>query len=389
MKVDALILGGGPAGATTALLLARAGHRVMLCEAHAVLRERVCGMYLCPAGVTLLDRLGILHRLDPARRLLGMVMVAPDLRRLETYFPPGDTAPSFGLALPRPALDLRLLELAAEAGAELRFGCRPGRLERSAEGWRALLPDETEVSASVLIGADGRKSATARLLGLSLPVRRSRTAIHIERPTRRAAPPLGQMHVFDDGAYVGLDPVSPDHINVSFVCDPDALRGLPVVDFINDHIARSPHLAELIEPLPPSARPVATFPASARVRAAAVADAALVGDASGYIDPLTGEGIYAAMWTADALAQTLSEGWSDRPTALARYAQIRARQQRAKSQLCELFQGIICRPWLADLALWALARRQAVADSFIGIVGNSYSPGQGFLRMARHLLAFS
>ncbi len=383
MKTDVLILGGGPAGATTALLAARAGMSVVLCEAHATLPERVCGMYLCPAGVALLDRLGLRERVGAgARKLRGMVMVAPDLQRLETFFPHGDGIPDHGLALPRPALDNALLDLAREAGASVRMGCRP-KVERTREGWRA-----DDIEARLLVGADGRKSATARLLGLSLPVRRSRTALHIDRPARIAAPPFGQMHVFDDGVYVGLNAITMDMVNVSLVCDPELLRTRPAREVINERIARSPHLAELIEPLPASAKPVATFPANARVRRTATHDAALVGDASGYTDPLTGEGIYAALWTAEALARCVADGWHDLPAALAGYARIRARRERAKTLLCELFQQVIARPWLANATLRLLARRQSVADSFIGIVGNSYSPARGIARIALALSAW-
>ena len=111
-----------------------------------------------------------------------------------------------------------------------------------------------------------------------------------------------------------------------------------------------------------------------------------MGDASGYIDPLTGEGIYGAFWTAEALVRELAAGWSDLPRALARYARIRARDQRHKAALCEGFQQIIRRPWLADRVHALLSLRQGVADSFIGIVGNSYSPARGFARIARHAL---
>ena len=318
MKADVLVLGGGPAGGLTALLYARAGHSVVLCESHAALPERVCGMYLCPAGVALLERLGLYDKLaSDARQLRGMVMVAPNLQRLETFFPQGEDLPEHGLALLRPQLDNTLLDLAREAGVQVRMGARPTSIERAANGWQAALPSGERLETRLLVGADGRKSSTARLLGLTLPVKRSRAAIHIDRPTLMPAPPLGQMHVFDDGAYAGLNPIAPGLMNVSMVCDPEVLRVLPVVEFINEHIARSPHLRALVEPLPADARPGVTFPTNARVRRAATHDAALVGDASGYIDPLTGEGIYAALWTAEALVNSTSQGWSILPTALA------------------------------------------------------------------------
>jgi flavin-dependent dehydrogenase len=200
---------------------------------------------------------------------------------------------------------------------------------------------------------------------------------------------MGQMHIFEDGAYAGMNSVVPGVVNLSFVCDPEALRGRPVVEFINEHLARSPHLQAMVDPLPSTARPVATFPTGARVRSAATHDAALIGDASGYIDPLTGEGIYGALWTAEALCESLRTGWKaegDLPAALARYARTRARRQRAKAGLNSLFQQVISRPWLANAVHRLLSRRQAVADSFIGIIGNSYSPAHGFARIARAAL---
>ena len=315
-----------------------------------------------------------------------MVMVAPNLSRLETHFPETDSIPDHGLALPRPALDEAFLDLGREAGAAIRMGARPKKVERYSGRWRATLLDGETINARLLVGADGRKSFTARMLGLSLPPQRSRTAVHVDCASLHAPPPFGQMHVFDDDTYIGLNPITSERVNFSIVCDPNALRGLEVVEFINDHIARSPHLSALLHPLPANAKPGATFPTSSRVRSAATHDAALVGDASGYTDPLTGEGIYGALWTADALVRALTDGWGDLPRALKRYADLRRQQQRAKTVLCELFQVFIRRPWLANSVHWLLSQRQEIADSFIGIVGNSYPPARGFARMAQQAL---
>lgn len=388
MRADVLILGGGPAGGMTALLAARAGMSVALCEAHATLPPRVCGMYLCPAGVAFLERLGIRERVGAsARRLDGMIMAAPNMGRLETHFPKGENMPDHGLALPRPALDQAFLDLAREAGAIVRMGARPVRLERDGGGWRATLAGGEQIDAKLLIGADGRKSFAARALGLAIAPRRTRAAVHVDCASPQGAPPFGQMHVFDDGTYVGLNPITPDRVNFSLVCDPDMLRG-GALDVINKHISRSPHLSQLLQPIGDDVKPDVTFPTNARVRRAATNDGALVGDASGYTDPLTGEGIYGALWTAEALVQSIVPGWSDLPRALDRYAELRSNQQRAKAVLCELFQIFIRRPWLANSIHWLLSRRQGVADSFIGIVGNSYSPARGFARIAQQALAF-
>lgn len=387
-QADVLILGGGPAGGLAALLFARAGFSVVLCEAHKVLPDRVCGMYLCPAGVALLERLGLRERLTAQAPVLrGMVLVAPNLERLETFFPGDEGGADHGLSVRRPKLDNDLLEIAHEQGATVRMGSRPLKVERGAGGWIAEMPRGERVTARLLVGADGRKSATARMLGLALPVRRTRTAMHIDTPARRPVSSLGELHVFDDGAYVGLNPISEGLMNFGMACDPEALRGTSVLDFINARIERSPYLREAVEPLPPEAKPGTTFPINARVRTAAVHDAALVGDASGYIDPLTGEGIFGALWTADELVRSVIEGWSDLPAALARYARARAQRQRLKCALCELFQQIITRPHLANGVHWLLSRKQAVADSFMGIIGNSYSPSRGFARIAKQALA--
>lgn len=387
--VDIIIVGGGPAGGMLAWSAARAGFSVILCEAHAVLPERICGAYLCPAGVRLLAELGVLDRLTGGcRELQGMIMVSPEGRSVQACFPREGHALPHGLALDRPGFDLRLLELSREAGAEIRMGARVKSFQRRGAVWEVELMDGTRLGSGLLVGADGRKSVVARLLGLNQPPRRTRAATHIDLPTSGPLPPFGQMHVFEDGSYAGLNPLAPGRVNVSFVCRPEALKEHGAAGWLNRRRKESA-LGQQIPEVGPGAKFGTTFPATASVSSPVGDHAALIGDASGFIDPLTGEGIYTALWSARALIAALVDCRNDVPRALLAYSKARRGTQRSKAALSHLFQTCISRPGLANGVLRFIARRQGAADAFIGMIGNTYSPPGGLARMFYHALGAS
>jgi menaquinone-9 beta-reductase len=113
---DVIVVGGGPAGSATAILLAERGWSVLLLDKTAFPRPKICGEYLSPESARILDRLGVLKDVDAAAQpIVGMRIIAPDGRRLEGRYPARGAWAGYrghGLAIPRETLDRLLFERA-------------------------------------------------------------------------------------------------------------------------------------------------------------------------------------------------------------------------------------------------------------------------------------
>jgi flavin-dependent dehydrogenase len=307
---------------------------------------------------------------------------------LTASFPPRGNRPSRGLALNRQLFDRQLLELAAGAGATVLMGHRLRSLERTARGWQVQIEHSRGVEvrrATLLVGADGRRSVVARALGLRQEVARDRVALHghFHRSERNGN--RGEMHLLRDGSYIGVDPTGDHEVNVSLVCSASRLRELGgprgtlqrYLSMAGDYQAR-------YGPYPQEAALRAVSPLTHRVSAAIAPGAALVGDAAGFVDPLTGEGIYTALSGARALADALAGATAfDSPgidAALLRYTDARRVLIEPKWRLHRGFQWLLDRPRLLEQTGRFLARRPRRGDAFLGIIGNVYRPFEGLVR---------
>jgi flavin-dependent dehydrogenase len=180
------------------------------------------------------------------------------------------------------------------------------------------------------------------------------------------------MHV-GRGGYCGVAPLSANAANVAFVVDRSQMAGAAadVAGFYLRTLRRWPVLwerlrgARLVAP-PHSIGPLAVEPV--RVTAPGVA---LVGDAAGFYDPFTGEGITLALRSAEILAPLADAALqADRSEALVEYETARREATRAKFLLNQLLQRLIAWPQLASGVARKLARRQDLADRLVGIAGD-------------------
>lgn len=380
---DVGVVGAGPAGATTALLLARAGLSVLLVDRARFPRDKPCSEYLSPATTGILERLGgnLLAAVEGAThaKLSGMKVVAPAGAAMCGRFRAGPRPYSF--ALPRTAFDALLVAAAARAGAVVwerttvedlvwDRGAVGGFVARSAAGHR------TTHRTRVVVGADGLRSVIARRLGLvrHSPPQRIAFAAHVADV--RGVDGVGELHVSHRG-YVGLGPVGGGVTTVALVVPLRRVRA-SARDYRREFFAeleRFPGLAGRFDARRLVREVLATGPFAQWARRAVVPGALLVGDAADFFDPFTGQGIHSALRGAELAAQALIPALaaSRQPVAveaLRPYARARRHAFRGKWLLERLIGLGVGWPALTDRVVGRLARRPELADLLVGATGN-------------------
>ena len=322
---DVIIVGAGPAGSVAAAVLARAGARVRLLDRATFPRDKLCGDTVNPGTLAALRRLGLSQPIDDrGLRVDGMRVTGPRGVTVEGRYPDG----LHGRALVRSDMDWALLQLAIDAGA---------RFESSAPVRRAIVEEsggarsvggvvvglggrEREIRAPVTVAADGRRSTLAFGLGLARhPPRPRRWAIGAYYENAGGMSSLGEMHV-RRGRYIGVAAVPGGIANVCLVKPFDAplhkkppdpfFTALLAAELAGDPLLRDRFAdARLVQP------PVVLGPLAVEVSPTDIRGLLLAGDAAGFIDPMTGDGLRFAVQggvlAAEAALQGLTEGWNE------------------------------------------------------------------------------
>lgn len=307
-RCDVLVIGAGPAGAAAATVAARAGLDVVMIDRATFPRDKTCGDAVSNHGMALLDELGAgdAVRAAPHALVRSGVAIFPDGASVARgYAEPG-------YIVSRLVLDDCLRKAAERAGARLVQGTRVERLRREGTAVVGAEGASLRVDAKVVIAADGYGSVAWPALGIATPRGRHLgvSSTLYARGTRHVLGADAAEHFFEHDLPCGYGWLFPDvdgvaNLGVYLRQDAYVRQGVALSALLERFISRHPERFEGMQrvgrvrtwslPLAP-----APWPRSAE-------GLLLVGDAGNFIDPMSGEGIWQALFTAIAAGRVATE----------------------------------------------------------------------------------
>jgi flavin-dependent dehydrogenase len=375
-----LVAGAGPAGSLAAMLLARAGLRVRVFDRAVFPRDKLCGDTLNPGALEILRALDATTRFESrALPIRGMVVTGGRGTRVAGEYGPG----VHGLAIARRDLDAALLEEALAAGADVEQGTavREPIVEATALGPRvvglrvARGRGAEDVRAPLTIAADGRRSRLAFALGLlRQPSHPRRWAIGAYFDGVPGPAGYGEMHI-RAGRYVGVAPLPGGLTNACVVVAEPRSGALAAPGLLLlATLRRDPALAGRFAAATMVSEPMVLGPLAVDASAVGVPGLLLAGDAAGFIDPMTGDGLRFAFRGAALAAAAAARALSDRAfDPVAWLAEVRRREFAGKWRFDRALRALVASPravtWAARGARLCppLVRRLISAAGDVGV----------------------
>ena len=366
-EVDVAIVGGGPAGSTLAALLAGRGFHVALIDRDCFPRDKLCGEFLSYDALPIVDALGVLGQIDAhGAPRVACCRIVGTRRTYDFGFPHAARGVS------RLLLDDLLVRAAVARGAELLEGWTAAQIandvvtiERDGES-RTLRP-------RVLAGAWGRWGRFDQQLGRAFVRDRSHRNFGFKRhyrpqPATRNPQPIIELYSFNRG-YLGASPVENGVTNICGLVHASRLAGHKGrwESFVDEIRAEEPALEALYAVHEPAQDGfLSSEPVIFRARSAVEGGVFMIGDASGVIDPLTGNGmamaIQSALLAAGSIARLL--GGEDRARVEDGYRAAHRVMFAHRIAWARRSAKMLSRPWLVD-ALMPTPLRHSPFGAFL------------------------
>lgn len=355
---DLVVVGGGPAGLAAAIAAHLGGLSAIVLDKRQGVLDKACGEGLMPSGVAALQGFGVEVAVEGWSRFTGIAYIDGDVRA-EADFPSGS-----GMGIRRVFLHEALVQRAEALGVELRWSQKVTGLADGGVQTEAGL-----VRGRFVVGADGLHSAVRHWLGLgSGAAKLQRFALRRHYRVRPWSKRV-EVHWADDcEAYV--TPTGPERVGIAFLWSGGKSR-------YDKLMTRFPRLAERLEGAEVETKVRGAGPLWQKVSGVTEGRVALMGDAAGYIDAITGEGLSVAFHQARALVHAVQAD------DLSLYARAHKRITTQPFALIRLLLFIEARPWLRRRVLLALANNAPAFSDFLGLNDGSLRPHA--LRLTRHL----
>jgi len=340
-STDVFVIGGGPAGLAAAIAARRGGFSVTVADTSVPPIDKACGEGIMPDGIAAAASLGLDLETSGAQHFRGIRFCADD-HHVEAAFPHG-----YGLGLRRTALHQLMVDRAADAGVRMVWGARISGI-----GASGVIADGSVVRSRWIVGADGGHSAVRRWAGLDACGRDSRRYGFRRHYRVGAWSEFMEIH-WGDGCQLYITPVSASEVCVVLISRNQRLR-------LDDALPQFPEVARRLAGCEATLERGGVS-ASRRLKAVIRGNVALVGDASGSVDAITGEGLCLLFQQAAALAASLEA------EDLSRYQAEHRRIGKRPEFMADLMLFLDTRGRLRRRTIRALASKPALFRSMLAL----------------------
>jgi len=354
--VDVLVVGAGPAGATAATVLARAGRSVMLVDKADFPRDKCCGDGLTTLALRELETLGLRPERVPNWQTVEAAWLRSPSGREVCLPMPVDGI--YAATTPRRELDAALVDLAREAGADVREGCALTALRQYTLRAEADIDGLGTVTAGFVIAADGMWSPTRKLLGLAEPGYLGEWHAFRQYARNVTGPAAERLYVWFEPdflpGYAWSFPLPGGRANIGFGVMRDGTRSGKAMKADWAGLIDRPHIRAALGPDVEMEDRHTALPIPAGIDKAVLGAGRtlFVGDAARATDVMTGEGIGQAVLTGRVAAEAVLTGSADDA------ASVRAAYEReirhhlfADHRMSKVLNRMLAKPLLARGAI--------------------------------------